>query len=372
MTEQEIIYTMALTRVPRLNPTNQRILLQELGSATAVFENRKDLKQVLPDASEKLVEAVAHMDEQLIRAEEEVRFVMEKKVDCLCFHDAAYPQRLKECPDAPILLFFKGNVSLNQSRIINIVGTRHCTEYGKDICSRFIRELSELCPEVLVVSGLAYGVDIQAHRRALENGLPTVGVLAHGLDQIYPRMHRDTAIQMMAQGGLLTEFMSGTNADKVNFVRRNRIVAGISDATIVVESAEKGGALITADIASSYHRDVFAFPGRIGDPYSQGCNRLIRDSKAALLESAQGFMEAMGWPCKKKEENNGKSCFELFPDLCEEEQRIVDCLRQHDKLQINMLTVATNLPVQKLSAFLFNLEMKGIIKQLSGGMYRLL
>ena len=372
MTEQEIIYTMALTRVPRLNPTNQRILLQELGSATAVFENRKDLKQVLPDASEKLVEAVAHMDEQLIRAEEEVRFVMEKKVDCLCFHDAAYPQRLKECPDAPSLLVFKGNVSLNQSRIINIVGTRHCTEYGKDICSRFIRELSELCPEVLVVSGLAYGVDIQAHRRALENGLPTVGVLAHGLDQIYPRMHRDTAIQMMTQGGLLTEFMSGTNADKVNFVRRNRIVAGISDATIVVESAEKGGALITADIASSYHRDVFAFPGRIGDPYSQGCNRLIRDSKAALLESAQGFMEAMGWPCKKKEENNGKSCFELFPDLCEEEQRIVDCLRQHDKLQINMLTVATNLPVHKLSAFLFNLEMKGIIKQLSGGMYRLL
>ena len=343
MTEQEIIYTMALTRVPRLNPTNQRILLQELGSATAVFENRKDLKQVLPDASEKLVEAVAHMDEQMARAEEELRFATDKKVDCLCFHDAAYPQRLKECPDAPILLFFKGNVSLNQSRIINIVGTRHCTEYGKDICNCFIRELSELCPEVLVVSGLAYGVDIQAHRRALENGLPTV-----------------------TQGGLLTEFMSGTNADKVNFVRRNRIVAGISDATIVVESAEKGGALITADIASSYHRDVFAFPGRIGDPYSQGCNRL------ALLESAQGFMEAMGWPCKKKEENNGKSCFELFPDLCEEEQRIVDCLRQHDKLQINMLTVATNLPVHKLSAFLFNLEMKGIIKQLSGGMYRIL
>ena len=307
--------------MPRLNPTNQRILLQELGSATAVFENRKDLKQVLPDASEKLVEAVAHMDEQMARAEEELRFATDKKVDCLCFHDAAYPQRLKECPDAPILLFFKGNVSLNQSRIINIVGTRHCTEYGKDICNCFIRELSELCP---------------------------------------------------TQGGLLTEFMSGTNADKVNFVRRNRIVAGISDATIVVESAEKGGALITADIASSYHRDVFAFPGRIGDPYSQGCNRLIRDSKAALLESAHGFMEAMGWPCKKKEEKNGKSCFDLFPDLCEEEQRIVDCLRQHDKLQINMLTVATNLPVHKLSAFLFNLEMKGIIKQLSGGMYRLL
>ena len=136
---------------------------------------------------------------------------MEKKVDCLCFHDATYPQRLKECPDAPILLFFKGNVSLNQSRIINIVGTRHCTEYGKDICNRFLRELSELCPEILVVSGLAYGIDIQAHRRALENGLPTIGVLAHGLDQIYPRMHRDTAIQMMTQGGLLTEFMSGTN-----------------------------------------------------------------------------------------------------------------------------------------------------------------
>lgn len=372
MTEQEIIYTMALSRLPRLSSTNQRLLMLELGSATAVFENRNDLKQALPDASDKLVEAVRHMDGQLGRAEEELKFAIDKKIDCICFHDSAYPQRLKECPDAPILLFFKGNVSLNRSRMISIVGTRHCTEYGKDICRNFIQELSSLCPDAVIVSGLAYGVDIQAHRRALECGLPTIGVLAHGLDQIYPRMHRDTAIQMMSQGGLLTEFMSRTNADKVNFVRRNRIVAGICDATIVVESAEKGGALITADIASSYHRDVFAFPGRVNDPYSQGCNHLIRDSKAGLIESAQEFVEAMGWPCSHQEEKNGKSCFELFPDLCEEEQRIVDCLRQHDKLQINMLTVATNLPVHKLSAFLFNLEMKGIIKQLSGGMYRLL
>lgn len=372
MTEQEIIYTLALTRVPRLNPTSQRILLQELGSATAVFENRKDLKQVFPDASDRLIEAVRHMDGLLGRAEEELRFVTEKRIDCLCFHDTAYPQRLKECPDAPILLFFKGNVSLNQSRIINIVGTRHCTEYGKDICRDFLRDLSDLCPEVLVVSGLAYGIDIQAHRRALEYGLPTVGVLAHGLDQIYPRMHRDTALQMIQQGGLLTEFMSGSNADKVNFVRRNRIVAGISDATIVVESAEKGGALITADIASSYHRDVFAFPGSIHAPYSKGCNRLIRDSKAALLETAQDFMEAMGWPCRKKKETGGKSPLELFPDLCEEEQHIVDCLHRQGQLQINVLTVATNIPVHKLSVFLFNLEMKGVVKQLSGGMYRLL
>ena len=225
---------------------------------------------------------------------------------------------------------------------------------------------------MLVVSGLAYGIDIHSHRAALDNAVDTVGVLAHGLDQIYPRLHRDTAVQMTSQGGLLTEFMSRTNADKVNFVRRNRIVAGMADATIVVESAEKGGALITADIAMSYHRDVFAFPGRVGDPYSQGCNRLIRDSKAALLQNAQEFMEAMGWQPRSSENQKDKGIQgELFPDLCEEEQRIVDCLRQSECLQINALAVATNLPVHKLSAFLFNLEMKGIVRLLSGGMYRL-
>lgn len=223
-----------------------------------------------------------------------------------------------------------------------------------------------------MVSGLAYGVDIQAHRRALECNLSTIGVLAHGLDQIYPRMHRDTAIQMIGQGGLLTEFMSGTNADKVNFIRRNRIVAGLCDATIVVESAEKGGALITANIAQDYNRDVFAFPGRIGDPYSIGCNNLIRENKASLIQTAQEFINIMGWTADTPKTSSGRSAIELFPVLDNDEQKVVDCLYSKEQVQINSMAVETNIPVYKLSAVLFNLEMKGIVKQLSGGMYRLL
>lgn len=372
MTEQEILYTMALTRVPRLNTTNQRILIQELGSATAVFENRHNIKAIIPDASDKLIETICNMDAYLARAEEELKFVTDKKIECICYNDTNYPQRMLECTDAPILLYFLGNAPLNQKHIINIIGTRHCTAYGKDICRNFIKELSALCPDVLVVSGLAYGVDIQAHRRALECNLSTIGVLAHGLDQIYPRMHRDTAIQMIGQGGLLTEFMSGTNADKVNFIRRNRIVAGLCDATIVVESAEKGGALITANIAQDYNRDVFAFPGRISDPYSIGCNNLIRDNKASLIQTAQEFINIMGWTADTPKKSSGRSAIELFPVLDNDEQKVVDCLYSKEQVQINSMAVETNIPVYKLSAVLFNLEMKGIVKQLSGGMYRLL
>ena len=372
MTEQEIIYTMALTRVPHINISVQHRLLDEAGSATAVFNQRNNIRELLPEATEKLAVSLQEMERLTERAEEELQFIQRNKICCLCYGDADYPSRLKECDDAPLILYYKGNADLNRAHVINMVGTRHCTDYGKDICRHFAAELKRLCPDVLIVSGLAYGVDIHSHRAALDNGLDTVGVLAHGLDQIYPRMHRDTAIQMISHGGLLTEFMSRTNADKVNFVRRNRIVAGMTDATIVVESAERGGALITANIAMSYHRDVFALPGRVNDPYSQGCNRLIRDNKAALIQTAQDFMEAMDWqtalPANRTDYGMQQT---LFPDLSEEEQRIVDCLKPTDGLQINTLAVTTNLPVHKLSGYLFNLEMKGIVRLMGGGMYRL-
>ncbi len=372
MTEQEIICTMALTRVSRVNVAAQRRLVEEAGSASAVFEHRRRIRDLCPDASDRLSAALQEMEVQMARAEEELEFTRRHGIRCLCYHDADYPSRLRECDDAPLLLYYKGNADLNRAHVINMVGTRHCTEYGKDICRRFVGELAGLCPDVLVVSGLAYGIDIHSHRAALDNGVDTVGILAHGLDQIYPRLHRDAAVQMVSQGGLLTEFMSRTNADKVNFVRRNRIVAGMADATIVVESAERGGALITADIAASYHRDVFAFPGRTSDPCSQGCNRLIRDSKAALLQDARDFMEAMGWqPASAASRKADGIQGELFPDLCEEEQRVVDCLRKSECLQINALAVAADLPVHKLSTFLFNLEMKGVVRLMGGGMYRL-
>ncbi len=371
MTEQDLIHSITLSRVLHFNVATQRLLIENFGSATAVYEHRHDIQQIFPDVSAHLTAALEKMEDMLPRAEQELDFIHKKGIKCLGYNDEDYPSRLRECDDAPILLFYKGNADLNRRRVINMIGTRHCTEYGKDICRHFLAEIKHLSPDILVVSGLAYGIDINSHREALANGLDTVGVLAHGLDRIYPNTHRNTAIEMMSHGGLLTEFMSSTNADKMNFVRRNRIVAGMSDATIVVESADKGGALITAGMASDYHRDVFAFPGRTSDRYSQGCNNLIRDNKATLIQSAQDFLEAIGWETQQKAIKNNQQMV-LFPDLNEEEQRIVSQLRQQESMQINLLAVATNIPIHQLSAHLFNLEMKGIVKLMSGGMYRLL
>ena len=298
----ETLYAMALTRIPRMSLSNINMLYTTLGSATAVYEHRNSIRDVLPDATERLASALRGMDEALKRAETELEFAQKKHIRCLTMQDADYPQRLLECPDAPIVLYFCGNANLNASRIINIIGTRHCTEYGRDICRNFIADLQRHHPDTLIVSGLAYGIDINAHRAALDSGMQTVGVLAHGLDRIYPSVHRTTAASMAHQGGLLTEYMSQTAPDKINFVRRNRIVAGMCDATIVVESAAKGGALITAELAESYHRDVFAFPGRIYDQYSEGCNRLIKAIYHLLTLQTfitAGEMEVKAWTFRK-------------------------------------------------------------------------
>ena len=249
------------------------------------------------------------------------------------------------------------------------MGTRKATEYGKSFCQRFLNDLATLCPDTLIISGLAYGIDISAHRQALAHGLSTIGVLAHGLDQIYPRMHRSTAIEMLSHGGLLTEFTSKSVADKINFVARNRIVAGMADATLVVESAEKGGSLITAGIAEGYGRDVFAVPGRIGDKASAGCNLLIRNNRAGLLQSAEEFVETMGWATAKKESEPVQR--ELFPELSTDEMVVFEALKGSNGKHLNMLTVETNIPIGRLSSILFEMEMRGIVRLLSGGVYRL-
>ena len=373
MTEQETLYAISLSFVPCMNLLNRKMLFEKMGSATEIFEQRRNLGEIIPNANKSTLKALAMMDTHLKRAEEELAFVQAGHIQCVGFNDEAYPARLRECPDAPVLLYYRGDASLNAQHVISMVGTRQITPYGKDICREFIKELQQLCPDVLVVSGLAYGVDIHCHRAALEQDLETVGVLAHGLDQIYPRMHRDTAVKMVHHGGLLTEFPSRSNADKKNFVQRNRIVAGIADATIVVESAKKGGSLITAEIAESYGRDVFAFPGRIGDTYSQGCNNLIRSNRAGLITSAEEFIQAMGWEKEvqiHKQLSQGLQQ-EFFPELSEEEQRIVNALTGTDSKQINILAIDTALPIGKLTSLLFNLEMKGIVRLLSGGCYRL-
>ena len=369
--QDEQIYTLALTRIPGLGLMGAYNLMRTLGSASAIFQQRKNLKELIPEVSDKLIKAL-DCPEAFQRAEEELIFAEKNQIQCLTLNDAAYPSRLRECEDAPLALFYRGNTSLNALQIVSMVGTRHATPYGEEICHSFVRDLADLCPNVLIVSGLAYGIDIQAHKAALQHGFPTIGVLAHGLDRIYPAAHRKTAVSMMDQGGLLTEFMSGTNPDRQNFVKRNRIVAGMSDATIVIESAAKGGALITAELAESYHRDCFAFPGRTTDIYSKGCNELIRNNRASLILSAEDFVQAMGWNTSSNQVPQTVQR-ELFPDLNEEEKRIVSLLQQHPEgIQINLLVVEANIPINKMSALLFELEMKGVIRALAGGVYRII
>lgn len=373
MDTQETLFAMALTRISNFNFATALALYRELGSARAVYEHRADIRDVVEGCPARLVGALADWHEPLRRAEAEMEFAATHGISVLTPADPRYPRRLAECADAPITLYYRGSADLNQPRVVSVVGTRHSTPYGHDLVQKLMAGLRELCPRVLVVSGLAYGIDICAHRQALACGYETVAVLAHGLDRIYPPCHRDTALAMLTQGGLLTEFMSGTNADKANFVRRNRIVAGMADATVLVESAAKGGGLITAGIARSYNRDVLAFPGAVGAPCSEGCNRLIRDNGAALITSADDLVDALRW---RDEAQAGRARREgierqLFPELSAEERMVADLLGKTNDLQLNIITVKTGLPVARLTALLFQMEMKGVVRPLAGGTYHL-
>lgn len=371
MNNDERICSMALTLCPGIGRIGAKRLIDGVGSAAEVFRRREELPELLPSVTPATLAAL-DTPAAFARAEREMEFVEKNRITCLTLKDEAYPSRLRECEDAPVILFLKGNADLNRLRVINMVGTRHATDYGKHFCADFLHDLAAVYPDVLVVSGLAYGIDIHAHRAALENGLSTVAVLAHGLNRIYPSDHRKTAIDMLSNGGLLTEFLSGTEPDRYNFVSRNRIVAGMCDATIVVESATKGGSLITARLAEDYHRDCFAVPGRASDVTSAGCNRLIRDNRAALVQNAEEFLQAMNWtPSGKRSKSEGIQR-SLFPELTEEEERVVRILARMGDLHINTLVVETNIPVNRMSPLLFELEMKGVVKAMVGGCYRLL
>jgi len=371
--DSELYYTIALTRMTGFNFQTALHLYRELGGGQAVYEHRNDIKDVIPDCTDRLAASLKDWTLPLARAAQEMEFITKHHIKPLLLDSDNYPQRLSECPDAPILLYYMGSANLNQRRVINIIGTRHCTPYGQDLIRRFVSDLRHLCPEVLIVSGLAYGVDICAHRQALENGYDTVGVLAHGLDEIYPTAHRETAKKMLTQGGLLTEYMTETRADKMNFVKRNRIVAGMSDATILVESAAKGGGLITTGIAMDYNRSVFAFPGAVGAPYSEGCNKLIRDNGASLITSAEDFVNAMGWHDAKLQQAQAEGIERsIFPELSDEEKKIARILEEFGDFQLNQLSVKTNIPIGQLTALLFQMEMKGVIRPLAGGTYHLL
>jgi DNA processing protein len=368
--EQECFYCIALSQIPRIGIRSGKKLYDVIGSATDIFLHAKELPERIPDLNPEIVKWL-DCSSALSRADEEMNFIIKNNISFFTIRDNGYPSRFKDCDDASLVLFFKGNADLNVQHVISIVGTRKASDYGKQFCHSFIRDLKAICPDIMIVSGLAYGIDICSHRAALDNSLSTVGVLAHGLDRIYPSIHRNTAVKMLENGGLLTEFISGTNPDPYNFVSRNRIVAGISDAVIVVESAAKGGSLITAEIAESYNRDCFALPGRIGDVYSVGSNQLIHDNKASLLFNAVDFVKAMGWD----ESNKIKEPIiqrNFFPDLNVEEQKVVRLLDERGNLQINILSVELGIPVFKMNSILFELEMKGIIRTMAGGMYQLL
>lgn len=370
MPEQETLHILALTQLRNIPPAALLELYQRAGSATAVVDHRHHLRDLLPDISQRLVDALTNdLETSMERAEKELLYCQQYNIRVLCLNDEDYPRRLAECPDAPLALFYRGTASLNTRRVINIIGTRHCTTYGQDLIRRFVADLRQYVPDTLIVSGLAYGIDVCAHRQALANGFETVGVLAHGLDMIYPNAHRQTAVDMLSHGGLLTEFMTQTRPIPQNFIQRNRIVAGMSDACILVESAAKGGGLITAGISRSYNRDVFAFPGAVGAPYSEGCNRLIRDSGAALITSADDFVAAMGWDgdVRLTEAREKGIERELFPNLTTEEQAIVDVLLKNNDLQANTLSVQSGVPIGQLTALLFELELKGVVKLLAGG-----
>lgn len=368
MITDKTLYQIALTQINGVGVMHARNLVQAMGGEEEVFKASSRKLESIPRISRRLIAEIRDA-EVMRRAEKELAFIAKNNIRPFFYTDADYPQRLSNCIDAPVLLYAKGNSDFNAQKVVSIVGTRNATKNGQDFCQHFLKELAQQFPDLLIVSGLAYGIDICAHRAALQHGLPTVAVLAHGLDRIYPYTHRHTAIEMLQNGALLTEFPGGTKPDRHNFVRRNRIVAGMADAVVVVESGEKGGSLITADIADSYFREVFAVPGRTTDSFSAGCNRLIANNRAILLQNAEGFVQQMGWntPAKQKPPKQR----ELFIDLNADEEKIFNVLNNVDSMQVNTLAIELDTPVSVLFMTLLELEMRNIVQALPGGVYKL-
>ena len=361
------IYRIGLTLIPGIGDVLAKNLVSYCGSPEAVFREKRSKLQKIPGIGQVLSNMVSNAD-VLKHAEDDLKFVERYKITPLFYTDSDYPKRLRNCHDSPVVLYYKGNAGLNTSRVLSIVGTRKISRYGRKLCEDLIKGLVE--HDVLVVSGLAYGVDICAHRSCVALGVPTVGVLAHGLDKIYPAVHRATAQAMLDNGGLLTDFPSKTQPDRENFPKRNRIVAGMADATVVIESGKEGGSLITADIANSYNRDVFAFPGRTEDQYSEGCNKLIKANKAALVESVSDILLMMGWEDKSKE---GKSPAQkkMFVELSLDEEALVKALSEKESMHIDDICYKAGFSVSKVSSILLGLEFSGVVQSLPGKMYRL-
>ncbi|MDR0581840.1 MAG: DNA-processing protein DprA [Prevotellaceae bacterium] len=366
--DNSLLYHIAVGLISGIGNTLAKRLIAYCGSAEAVLREKKSTLQKIPGIGDMLAQEISEQ-QVLQRAEKECAFLAKNNFSALCYSDEQYPQRLAQCEDGPVVLFVNGTIDFNQAKVLSIVGTRHATPYGIAQCETIVAQLAKRGHAPVIISGLAYGIDICAHKAALQNNLPTVAVMATGLDEIYPSLHYATAKKITTQGGaLVTDFLSNTKPDRQNFIQRNRIIAGLADATLVVESGEKGGSLITAGLALSYNRDVLAVPGRTDDACSKGCNALIRSNRAALVETVADIEYALGWELNAKEKTRQ---LPLFVSLTAEEQTIANVLKEQPSITIDTLYHATKIPMARLSALLFTMEMNNILRTLPGKRYEL-
>ncbi|WP_093141905.1 DNA-processing protein DprA [Ulvibacter litoralis] len=365
MSENELVFTLALQRVPNLGDASAKKLLQHIGSAEGVFKEKKqNLLKIDGIGASKIKDLSS--DRFLEEAEAELSYMKANDISFSYFKDSNYPEKLKHCIDGPMLLFQKGRIDLPKRKILSIVGTRKITTYGKAFCEQLIEELAPLDP--IIVSGFAYGVDIVAHKAAMEHGLQTIACLAHGFEQVYPKVHKKYIPSIEENGGFLTEFWSNDAFDRTNFLRRNRIIAGMSEATIVIESAEKGGSLVTADIANSYNREVFAVPGRTSDSQSEGCNDLIKSQQARLLTCAADIVYMLGWKLDKTPVKSVQA--ELFVALTDEETIVYEYLNQHEKVLLDEISQHCTMPTYKVATLLLSLELKGVVRPIPGKLFQ--
>jgi DNA processing protein len=358
-------YQIGLTFLYGIGPKKASLLVSKLGSVEAVFHEKLSTIHIKTGIGKNVLKQIDRKN-ALIKAEAEANYCVKNNIQTHFYLEHNYPRRLKQCEDAPLVLYSKGTFNCNPEKSVAIVGTRNATTYGNDLCEELISNLTT--NNIQIVSGMAYGIDIIAHQLSVKYNLETIGILGHGLDRLYPSVHRKTAEMMFSNGGLLTEFIPGTKPDRENFPMRNRIVAGLSDATIVVESKTSGGSLITADLANDYNRDVFAFPGNVGQQYSAGCNQLIKQQKAQMILNANDFLTQMGWDShqERSKQTIQRSCLVEMDDL---EQTIFQSLEATGNEHIDVLSFKTKIPISTLNVKLFHLEMKGIVKTLPGKKY---
>ena len=361
-----LLYQIGISLIPGIGDVNGKKLISFFGDAETVFKSSRKALSSIPGMGDVLINNILNQ-KVLARAEKEIEFIEKYNIRALYYQDEDFPQRLLNCYDHPLMLYYRGTANLNYPRVVAFVGTRRATDYGRTVCRELIEGLAE--KDVLLVSGLAYGIDGCAHHQALASDIPTVGVLGHGLDKLYPSLHKKLAIDMLENGGLLTDFMSETNPDRENFPKRNRIVAGMSDAVVVIESDVKGGALITAEMANSYNRDVFAVPGKLEDVYSRGCNFLIKTNKAALVQSAKDIAYIMGWDDRRAKQQLQT---ELFVQLSDDEKALLSLLNEQGTLGIDKLVIHSGITPSKVAAGLLNLEFSGLVQTLPGKQYKAL